>query len=204
MTQGRNDGNDDGGSAGAEPDRAKSMRRESSIWVVISAWLLVAGCTTPQTKPSSPSATGDASWREDTPSDGSHYTMEPGDTLSGGTLVKQAAPVYPADQLPTCPPAQEVEALLIVDKTGKVNEVRVADEAKAVPSRHEFIHAVRTAALQWNFSPLKIDRWSAAPDGKGLQDIGEVKSFSRNYAFRFECRAGKAAVTSGVVASPAG
>jgi hypothetical protein len=98
---------------------------------------------------------------------------------------------------------QEVEALLIVDKTGKVNEVRVADEAKADPSRHEFIDAVRTAALKWNFSPLKIDRWSAAPDGKGLQDIGGIQPFSRTYAFRFECRAGKAAVTSGVVASPA-
>ena len=130
--------------------------------------------------------------------------MEPGDSLSGGTVVEQAIPVYPADQLSACPPAQEVEALLIVDKTGRVNEVRVAGKVKAIPSRHEFINAVRTAALQWNFSPLKIDHWSAAPDGNGLLDIGEVKSFSRNYSFRFECRAGKAAVTSGVVASPAG
>jgi hypothetical protein len=177
------------------------MRRQRSTLMVISAWLLVAGCTTQQTKPPAPSATGNSSWREDTPSDGSRYTMEPGDTLSGGALAKQATPIYPADQLSACPPTEEVEALLIVDKTGKVNEVRVADEAKAVPSRHEFIDAVRAAALKWNFSPLKIDRWSAAPDGKGLRDIGEVLSFSRNYAFRFECHAGKAAVTSGVVAS---
>jgi len=180
------------------------MKQGSSIWMIISASLLVAGCAAPRTKPSPTSTTGNASWREDTPSGSSHYTMEPGDTLSGGTLIKQAAPIYPLDQLATCPPAQDVEALLIVDKTGKVTEVRVADEAKAAPTRQEFIYAVRTAALQWNFSPLKIDHWSAAPDGKGLQDIGLVQPFSRNYAFHFECHAGKAAVTSGVVASPAG
>jgi len=89
------------------------------------------------------------------------------------------------DQLATCPPAREVEALLLVDKAGKVTEVRVADEAKAAPPRPEFIYAVPAATLQWNFSPLKIDQWSAAPNGKGLQDIGVVQPFSRRYAFNF-------------------
>jgi hypothetical protein len=178
------------------------MARTEMRWLSIAAWLMIAGCSSQQSKPSTPPATGDASWREENPPGTSHYTMEVGGTVSGGKPIDRATPVYPVDQLATCPAAQEVTALLIVDKTGEVSEVRVADETQSVASRREFVAAVRKAALQWKFSPLKMDHWDAAPDGKGLLDVSETKPFSLTYAFHFECHAGNAAVTNGTLIAP--
>jgi hypothetical protein len=174
----------------------------ASRWIAITAWLLVAGCATQPSAPSVPPATGDASWRMKEPEGTKHYELAMGAVSSGATSVQRETPVYPPEQLAQCPPPQEVEALLIVDKTGKVGEVRVADEPRADASRRQFIAAVRAAALRWDFTPLKVDHWAADADGNSHVVDSETLPFSLTYVFRFECHAGKAAVTNGTAITP--
>lgn len=87
-------------------------------------------------------------------------------------------------------------ALLIVDAQGAVGEVRVTDEAQADASRHAFIDAVRTAALQWQFTPLQINRWAADADGNSHVVDSGTRPFSLTYVFRFECHAGESTVSA--------
>ncbi|MEY2116992.1 hypothetical protein [Rhodanobacter sp. FW106-PBR-R2A-1-13] len=152
--------------------------------------LLLAGCVTPRHPPPSP-ASGDASWRRVVPPGTVRYQLALGEVSSGAALLKRVTPVYPPGQLASCPPPQEVPALLIVDGLGRVDEVRVADEAQADAGRRAFIDAVRAAALQWQFSPLTISRWAADADGNSHVVDSGTKPFSLAYVFRFECRAGR-------------
>lgn len=159
--------------------------------------LAIAGCASPPpARLSPPSATGDASWRAVAPPGTMRYQLAMGEVSSGATPFKRVTPVYPPELLSVCPPPQEVPALLIVDARGAVGEVRVADEAQADPARRAFIAAVRTAARQWRFNPLMIDRWAADADGNSHVVDSETKPFSLAYVFRFECHAGKATVSS--------
>jgi hypothetical protein len=157
--------------------------------------LLLAGCATPPRQPPPP-ATGDASWRVALPPGTVRYQLALGEVSSGGTPFQRTSPVYPSSQLASCPPPQEVPALLIVDGQGKVGEVRVTDEAQAGAGRHAFIDAVRTAAQQWRFNPLTINHWAADADGNSHVVDSETKPFSLTYVFRFECHAGKSAVST--------
>lgn len=157
--------------------------------------LLLAGCAMPRHAPPPP-AIGDASWRATVPPGTVRYQLALGEVSSGGTAIRRVVPIYPAAQLAACPPPQEVPALLIVDQAGRVGEVRVADEAQADADRRAFIAAVRTAALQWQFNPLTIDRWAADADGNSHVVDSETKPFSLDYVFRFECHAGKGMVSS--------
>ncbi len=157
--------------------------------------LTLVGCAT-TSQPASPPATGNASWREVPPPGTTRYQLALGEVSSGGTPFQRVAPVYPRDLLASCPPPQEVPALLIVGASGVVGEVRVTDEAQADASRHAFIAAVRVAALQWRFSPLHIDRWAADADGNSHVVDSETRPFSLAYVFRFECHAGKATVSA--------
>ncbi|MHB1059340.1 MAG: hypothetical protein ACYC0F_15810 [Rhodanobacter sp.] len=159
--------------------------------------LALAGCAATQTaRPPSPSATGDASWRAVAPPGTVRYQLAMGEVSSGATPFKRVTPVYPSGLLAACPPPQEVPVLLVVDAEGAVGEVRVADEARADPARRAFIAAVRTAALQWQFNPLTINRWAADADGNSHVVDSETKPFSLDYVFRFECHAGRGAVSS--------
>ncbi|HTN90833.1 MAG TPA: threonine aldolase family protein, partial [Sorangium sp.] len=88
--------------------------------------LLLAGCATPQ-RASPPAPKGDASWRMVVPKGTVRYQLALGEVSSGGTPFQRVTPTYPADQLASCPPPQEIPVLLIVDEAGKVAEVRVAD-----------------------------------------------------------------------------
>jgi len=124
------------------------------------------------------------------------YQLAMGDMSSGAMPFQRVTPTYPVGQLATCPPPQEVQAQLIVDQAGKVGEVRVVDETQADASRHQFIAAVRVAALQWQFSPLQIDHWAADADGNSHVVDSETKPFSLSYVFRFECHEGKSVVSS--------
>lgn len=127
------------------------------------------------------------------------YQLALGEVSSGATPFQRVTPIYPVDQLATCPSpqeVQEVQALLIVDQTGKVNEVRVVDEAQANANRRKFTTAVRVAALQWQFNPLLINRWAADADGNSHVVDSETEPFSLSYVFRFECHAGKSVVSS--------
>jgi hypothetical protein len=157
--------------------------------------VLLAGCMA--TKPSPPPpATGDASWREMAAPGTVRYQLAMGDVSSGGTPFKRVTPTYPDSLLATCPPPQEVPALLIVDGKGEVGEVRVADEADTDAGRRAFIAAVRAAAMQWEFNPLTINHWAADNGGNSHVVDSETKPFSLNYVFHFECHAGKAAVST--------
>jgi hypothetical protein len=156
---------------------------------------LLARCATTQRVPPPPPM-GDASWRMVAPAGTTRYQLAMGEVSSGATPFQRVTPIYPDDQLATCPPPQEVQAQLIVDQVGKVGEVCVADEAQAAVNRRPFIAAVRVAALQWQFSPLQINHWAADADGNSHVVDSETKPFSLSYVFRFECHGGESSVST--------
>ena len=161
---------------------------------------ILVGCATTQRIPPPPPK-GDATWHMVAPAGTTRYQLALGEVSSGGTPFQRVAPVYPSNLLASCPPPQEVPALLIVGMNGRVDEVRVTGEAQADASRHAFIAAVRTAALQWQFNPLQIDRWAADADGNTHVVDSETKPFSLAYVFRFVCHVGKS-VVSAAAATP--
>lgn len=165
------------------------------------AALLLAACATTQ-RASPPPPKGDASWRMAAPKDTVRYQLALGEVSSGGTPFQRVTPVYPVDQLASCPPPQEVSALLIVDKAGKVAEVRVAGEAGADVHRRAFAAAARAAALQWQFNPLQINRWAADADGNSHVVDSKTEPFSLAYVFRFECHGGKSTVSAAASTRP--
>jgi hypothetical protein len=175
---------------GTEVERAILLRVAACGLLV-----LLAGCTTPRPIPPPP-PTGDAPWRQVAAPGTVRYQLAMGDVSSGGTPFKRVAPIYPASLLTACPPPQDVSALLVVGDKGAVSEVRVAGEAQADAGRRAFIAAVRTAAMQWEFNPLTINHWAADSHGESHVVDSETKPFSLNYVFRFECHAGKAAVST--------
>lgn len=175
------------------------MARQTGGWLCASAGLLsiLAGCaTTPHAASSMPSPTGEASWRPVAAPGMVRYRLAMGQVSSGATPIRRVTPIYPARQLAACPPPQDVQVSLIVDQAGKVSEVRVPDEAQAGASRRPFIAAARAAALQWRFNPLQVSRWAADAEGNSHVVDEETKPFSRGYAFRFECRAGRPSVST--------
>jgi hypothetical protein len=175
-----------------EPAMAWATLLRYASWAVL---LLVAGCATPR-RASPPPPKGDTSWRMVVPKGTVRYQLAIGEVSSGGTPFQRVTPVYPADQLASCPPPQEIPVLLIVDEAGKVAEVRVADEATADAQRRAFAAAARAAALQWQFSPLQINRWAADANGDSHVVASATEPFSLAYVFRFECTAGRAEITT--------
>jgi hypothetical protein len=155
--------------------------------------LALAGCaSSPRIAPLPPQ--GDASRQMLPPPGTTRYHLALGDVSMGATLVKQVTPVYPASQLAACSPSQEVDAQLIVDRTGMVSDVRgiVIDEAP--PPWQQFFAAVRAAALQWRFTPLQIEHWAADANGNTHQVDSETRPFRLVYVFHFECHAGQSSV----------
>lgn len=180
------------------------MSKSSTVWRWrgVAMLLMLGGCATapPEAPPSAP-ATGDASWRIAIPPGTKRYQLAIGEVSSGGTSFRRVSPLYPAGPLAGCPPPQELSALLVIDDKGAVGEVRVAGEARADAGRHAFIDAVRTAALQWKFNPLQINRWAADADGNSHVVDSQTRPFSLTYVFRFECHAGKSAVSAAAAQS---
>ncbi len=88
-----------------------------------------------------------------------------------------------------------MQVLLIVDKLGKVNDARIANEAQASQLRRAFILATRTAVMQWRVNPLQIQHEGHDANGS-LVVNNAMRPFSLTCDFRFECRGGKATVTS--------
>jgi hypothetical protein len=159
--------------------------------------LVLAGCAATRPAPiPPPPAIGDASWREVAPPGTVRYQLAMGEISSGGTPFQRATPIYPPELLASCPPPLEIPALLIVDGKGAVAEVRVMNEAQATPGRRAFIAAVRAAAMQWRFNPLLVNHWASDANGNSHVVDSETKPFSLTYAFRFECHAGKASVST--------
>ena len=140
-------------------------------------------------------ATGDASWQMKTPAASQRYQLAVGDTATGANPARTVTPIYPASQLAVCPPPQHVQALLIVDGTGKVAEVRIAGGPQADEQRMPFNQAVRNAALQWRFNPLQVQHEGVDAKHDPVV-VSEVRPFSMSYVFRFACHAGKPTLTS--------
>lgn len=156
--------------------------------------LSLSACTAQQVAPAH--ATGQASWTMETPAASQRYTMAVGDMVTGSNLVRTVTPAYPASQLSACPPPQDVQVLLVVDKLGKVSEARVADEAQAGQHRLPFVVATRTAVTQWRFNPLQVQHAGRDATGNAVV-ISETRPFSLTYDFRFKCHNGQPTVTSG-------
>ncbi len=158
----------------------------------------LAGCASVAAPPAKAPNEGSASYRMLDDGHMAHYQLALGDTATGATPFRRVLPVYPPDQLAACPPVQEVRVQVIVDDAGKVGDVRElpADAAPAAPRSPSFLAAVRAAVLQWQFTPLRISHWAADAAGNSHEVDSRSKPFSLIYAFRFECRAGKATVSS--------
>ncbi|MGP1665605.1 MAG: hypothetical protein ACTS5I_06790 [Rhodanobacter sp.] len=172
------------------------MIERSAYAACLGLVLLLTGCASSPPMPSAPPAQGDASWHMVVPPDTTRYPLAAGEISAGGTPIQRVAPVYPAAQLASCPPPQEVQALLIVGDDGNVAEVRVADEALATAARRSFIAATRAAALQWEFSPLQINHWASNAAGESHLVDSTTRPFSLAYVFSFSCRGGTAAVST--------
>ncbi|GFZ86852.1 hypothetical protein [Dyella caseinilytica] len=151
--------------------------------------MALAACATPSPPPEAEPAAGTQGY-------------QPGqDQVTHGLLpIRRVAPVYPPVELGMCPAPVDVQAQLIVDKKGRVSEVRVSDELQAGEQRRRYIDAVRMAASYWKFQPLEVDHWVKDPGGKQHLDR-EEQPFSQIYVFHFECDDGKRSTT--IVNAPA-
>jgi hypothetical protein len=173
------------------------MTRKRSLLPVLLA-LGMAGCATVAKSPAKATNEGSTSYHMVDDGQMAHYQLALGDIAIGGKPIRRVLPVYPPALLAACPPVVDVQAQVIVGATGMASDVRhdpaAGDPAAPVPP--QFFDAVRTAVMQWQFAPLQISHWAADADGNTHQVDSETKPFSLVYAFRFECRAGKATVSS--------
>lgn len=156
------------------------------------AALLLAGCaSSPSATPAPPLPVGETSYQAVAKDGIQHYQLALGEISTGAAASHHPAPVYPPELLPARLPAQEVEALLVVDTEGKVSEVRIAEEAQADPQRRLFAQAVRAAAEQWTFEPLRISRWASDANGNTHEVDREARPFSMTYVFHFAWKDGQ-------------
>lgn len=152
--------------------------------------LALAGCATSATQAARPSTQGDTSYRAVEKEDLAHYSLALGEISTGAVPWAHPAPVYPAALLDQRLPPHEVAARLIVNADGKVADVRIDDESQADASTALFDQAVRDAALQWTFEPLRISQWAADANGNSHEVSSEQRPFSLDYVFRFAWKDG--------------
>jgi hypothetical protein len=161
--------------------------------------VVLAGCASvQQTVPAKPATEADTSYRSVAKDDLQHYQLALGQVSTGAVPSSHPAPDYPAGLLDQRLPPQEVEARLIVDEQGKVSEVRIADEERADAQTRLFDNAVRAAAMQWAFEPLRISQWAADANGNSHEVSSEKRAFSLDYVFRFAWKDGKPVTDTGV------
>ncbi|MGO4702923.1 hypothetical protein [Dyella sp. 2RAB6] len=173
------------------------------VCLACATWLAACSHVPPQASASRPQ--GDATWHAVmVPAGTARYELALGEVSSGAAPDRRVTPVYPAALLARCPPPEEVRALLVVSAAGKVDDVRVDDAASADADRRLYIEAVKTAAIQWSFLPLKVERWAADANGESHVVDSRTRPFSLAYDFHFECYGGAARVTTGDAASATG
>lgn len=177
-------------------DVIESGKRVTNLW----PWLLagvLAGCATPRPAPSPPPALRTrVNYRAVPDKHLKHYRIAPSQTfITPDPRPDNPPPAYPADLVARSLPPVEVDALLIVDKQGRVREVRIASEATDSPVQRRFDAAVRAAALHWRFAPFRIANWVTEPDGDARRVGSTPKPFSQAYRFRFEVHDGKPRVS---------
>lgn len=166
-------------------------------WWTLLLPVMLAGCSAQRPLPTPlPPPTGDATWHRVESQDLRRYRLRLGEVASGAAPDRRVTPVYPASLLAACPPTVQLQALLIVGRTGNVDEVRVDGEAQSDVQRRRFIAALRSAALQWKFKPLEFDQWVDEADGTRHVASSRTSPFSATYVFRFVCHAGHASVSA--------
>jgi len=147
-----------------------------------------------------PTTEGETSYRSVAKGDLAHYSLALGQVSTGAVPHDHPPPSYPPALLDQRLPPQEVEARLVVDEAGKVVEVRIEDETQASASVRLFDAAVRSAAMQWTFEPLRISQWAADADGNTHEVSSEARPFSLDYVFRFAWKDGKPVTGTSAVA----
>jgi hypothetical protein len=166
--------------------------RHRAVLALTALGMALAGCASqPPQAALKPTTEGDTSYRAVYKDDTKHYQLALGQVSTGAVPWEHPAPVYPEALLAERLPAQEVQAQLIVNEQGKVAEVRMADEAQADPATRLFDEAVRTAAMQWTFEPLRISQWAADANGNTHEVGSEARPFSADYVFLFAWKDGK-------------
>jgi hypothetical protein len=108
-------------------------------------------------------------------------------------------PLYPESAIPLHLASVIVSAKIIVDRDGRVDEVRMISVPGTDAHPVEFDAAVREALARWRFTPLTFSRWEDVNDAQGnvidsRQISAERRPFSLDYEFYFELRGGKPSV----------
>jgi len=174
-------------------------QRSGWKWLPASLGIALAGCASvPPTVPAKPAVEGDTSYRAAQKDDLQHYQLALGQVSTGAVPSHHPAPVYPDALLDQRLPPEEVEARLVVNEEGKVAEVRIADEERADAHTRLFDDAVRAAAMQWTFEPLRINQWASDANGNTHEVSSEARPFSLDYVFRFAWKDGKPVTDAGV------
>lgn len=162
------------------------------LWCAGGLGIALAGCvSTSASAPPKPMTEGDTSYHSVAKGDLKHYQLALGEVATGAAPQENPAPLYPSSLLDQRLPPHEVEARLIVDEAGKVTDVRITEEAQADAATHLFDEAVRAAAMQWVFAPLRVSQWAADANGNTHQVSSEERPFSKDYVFRFAWKDGK-------------
>lgn len=163
------------------------MIRLARTWLLGILGASLVGCASQRVVPP-PSHEGESTFRALPETGMTHYQLALGAVSGGGVPLDHPAPTYPASQLSACPPEIRLRALLIVGTDGRVDDVRVDNEAGIAPA---FATAVRVAAGQWRFVPLSISRWAGDANGHSHRVETVFKPFSLPYEFSFSCHDGK-------------
>lgn len=190
-------------SDGGEDMDARHQRGWSRRLFPATLVIALAGCASvsPSVSPK-PDTQGDTSYRSVAKDDMQHYQLALGQISTGAVPWDHPAPVYPDALLDQRLPPQEVEARLLINKEGKVAEVRIADEEHADAQTRLFDDAVRAAAMQWTFEPLRISQWAADANGNSHEVSNEKRAFSLDYVFRFAWKDGKPITDASAHATP--
>lgn len=161
------------------------------LWLA-GAVAAVSGCASaPSSGPEKPTTRGETSYRSVAKDDTRHYQLALGEISTGAVPWDHAAPVYPPTLLDQRLPPRDIAAQLIVNEQGKVSEVRIADEAQADANTRLFDEAVRAAAMQWTFEPLRVSQWASDANGNTHEVSSEARPFSLDYVFHFAWKDGK-------------
>ncbi|MEP6940724.1 MAG: hypothetical protein ABI846_13250 [Rudaea sp.] len=171
-----------------------SLQRYGSI-TIIALTLCACHALKPPDAPSETRVAYRASIAAGTP----RYEEAEDEVANRPAPAENPAPIYPPSALALHLPRVVVEAKVIVNREGRVGEVRIAASTDAGAHPAVFDAAVRDAASRWRFTPLTFTRWQDVTDAQGnvvdsRQVSAERRPFSLDYAFFFELLDGKPVV----------
>ncbi len=168
------------------------------ILVVLSCTLAIvmSGCTTAMQKPVDHRYAGRAHHERMADPEGmQHYKLTPGQSWTRPALRHNPEPVYPPALVTRDLPPVVVVARLSVNKIGRVTAVYISHNDSRSPHRQAFEQAVRDAATQWRFSPMKFTTRIPRSDAPA-RIIVAPKPFSMWFKFRFDVVDGKPVTSS--------